>query len=71
MALVRRVFTFGFGHPNANGYAVVYGKTAEECRQRMYAEYGNKWSMEYENEEQAGVEKYDLHFVKALGGPHS
>lgn len=52
----RYVFTFGCGQPNANHYVVLEGNYME-TRDRMFELFGNKWSMQYESEEDAGVEQ--------------
>lgn len=52
-------FTFGFNHAHPNGYVVIEGSFSE-ARAEMYRRFGAKWSMQYENAEEAGVEKYCL-----------
>lgn len=64
--IVRRVFTFGFGHANAGRYVVVSAPTAEECREHMLQRYGNQWAFEYRDEDEAGVERWGL--VELVGG---
>lgn len=66
---MKQVFTFGFGHQYPRGYVIVYGATSNECRQIMYDHFGNKWSMQYSDEEQAGVDEYNLRLVGVLGNP--
>jgi len=68
-ARTRRIFTFGHGQPNFPGYVIAYGATAADCRDLMYFRYGQKWSMEYQDEEAAGVKKWNLRLVATLGAP--
>ena len=68
MNKARYVFTFGHGQPHFPGYVVVHGIDEPECRAKMNARFGRQWSMEYCNEEEAGVEKYNLPLVATLGG---
>ena len=63
----RRVFTFGHGQPNFPGYVVVYGEDGDHCRDRMNAAYGRRWSMEYQSEEAAGVERFGLPLIAIIG----
>ena len=65
--LIRRIYTFGHGQPNFPGYVVAYGVDDNECRDRMNAAYGGVWSMEYLDEEQAGVEQWGLPLRATLG----
>ena len=67
MNLVRYVFTFGHGQQHFPGYVVVYGVDEPECRAKMNAAYGRQWSMEYQNEEEAGVDKWNLPLIATLG----
>lgn len=62
----RWIFTFGFGHVHpvtgeslANYYVAIEGDV-NESREIMARHFGNKWSMQYPNEEKAGVQKYGL-----------
>lgn len=57
---VRQVFTFGCGHPNAGKYHVIEAATKEECTRLMYERFGQKWSMQYDDEHAAGVERFGL-----------
>jgi len=66
---MRRIYTFGHGQPHFPGYVVVYGMTDAECRGRMNQAFGRKWSMEYRNEEEAGVAKWGLPLVTTIGRP--
>ena len=67
MSLTRYVFTFGFGQPHAGGYAVVHGDSYQHCRDRMFERFGNKWSISYQDEEAAGVDRWGLRLVATIG----
>lgn len=56
-------FTFGFGQQHENCYIVIHG-TRESATQEMYRRFGQKWSMQYDSAEAAGVEKYNLKEIK-------
>jgi len=56
----KQVFTFGFGQLHENCYTVIWGKDKADCRAKMFQEYGQKWSMQYNSEEEAGVGKFHL-----------
>jgi len=58
------VFTFGFGQPHENCYHVIKANHWEEARMKMFERFGNKWSMQYESKEQAGVYKFGLKEIK-------
>lgn len=62
-----RIFTFGSGQAYPNGYVVVHGRTESECRQLMFDAYGKAWSMEYDSEEAAGVQRFGLYRVATIG----
>lgn len=57
---VRQVFTFGCGQPNAGKYHVIEAESKEECTRLMYLRFDQKWSMQYNSEEEAGVERWGL-----------
>ena len=61
---VKRVFTFGFGQLNVGKYYVIWGKDEDDCRSQMFEIFGDKWSMMYRTEEDAGVKKYGLTELK-------
>lgn len=65
--LVRRIYTFGHGQPNFPGYVVVWGIDGDQCRERMNFAFGGVWSMEYRNEEEAGVEEWHLPRIAVIG----
>ena len=62
---VTQVFTFGGGQAYPSGYVVLSGESKGECRQLMYALFGMRWSMQYEDAYVAGVYKYALREVTA------
>jgi len=57
-------FTFGFGQPYENCYHVIEAKNSEKARVEMFRRFGQKWSMQYNTAEEAGVEKYHLKEIK-------
>ncbi len=62
---VTQVFTFGFGQAYPQGYIVLPGESKGECRERMNALFGQRWSMQYEDTKGAGVQQFGLREVKA------
>lgn len=56
-------FTFGCGHAHPNCYHVING-THSEAREKMFHRFSNKWCMQYESAEKAGVKKYKLKEIK-------
>lgn len=66
MQKTKQIFTFGSGQKYDGGYCVIYGKTKEECREKMFKNYDQKWSMQYNTEEEAGVERFNLFLVKTI-----
>jgi hypothetical protein len=57
------VFTFGSNHAHANCYHIIRG-THDEARKKMFHRFGQKWAMQYENKEQAGVDFFNLKEIK-------
>lgn len=57
-------FTFGFGHLHENGYHVIEAEDSEAARKEMFHRFGEKWSMQYDSAEEAGVERFNLRQVK-------
>ena len=58
--LVKQVFTFGSGQKYESCYIVIWAKTKKKCREKMFEEFGARWSMQYNNEEEAGVKRFNL-----------
>ena len=56
----KQVFTFGCGQEFAGFYAVIYAETEDDCRAEMFRRFGIRWSMQYKNEQDAGVKKWGL-----------
>lgn len=55
------IFTFGLGHSVYGGGRFVRIRgTWREARLKMIERYGREWAFQYENEIQAGVEKWGL-----------
>jgi len=54
------IFTFGYGHaPYRNCFVRITG-TFEGARDEMVRRFGQRWSMQYESEEAAGVGRFNL-----------
>ncbi len=62
--LAKQVFTFGMGQAHAGKYFVIKAKTKEKCSERMFELFGDKWSMQYDSEEEAGVKRFGLKELK-------
>lgn len=58
--LVKQVFTFGWGQLHHDRYHVIYAETKQKCTEVMFYRFGTKWSMQYDNEKQAGVKEFNL-----------
>lgn len=64
---VRQVFTFcNDDVEKANKYVVIRAETRVRCREIMVNLFGAKWSFQYENEEEAGVERFGLELLYAV-----
>jgi hypothetical protein len=57
-------FTFGFGQPHENCYTIIEAEDWGTAHRQMVQKFGNKWSMQYESAEEAGVEKFNLREIK-------
>lgn len=51
-----------------NEYVTVKALTEEKAKQLMDDCYPGAWSMLYDSEEAAGVERFGLRFIGAIGG---
>ena len=63
------IFTFGFGQAYPRGYVSIKARTPDIARDRMFREYDDKWSMQYDSpnaREKAGIDKYNMWEVKSL-----
>lgn len=64
--MIRQIFTFGYGQhlpdgtPLAHRYVVITAADPGLARQIMEAHHGEKWAMQYDSEEAAGVERWGL-----------
>lgn len=56
-------FTFGCGQMFEGGYYIVEAENETAARAEMMRIFSNKWSMQYESKEAAGVEMYGLYEV--------
>jgi hypothetical protein len=66
MNKVKQVFTFGYGQEHENCYVIIYGKDKGECRDKMFKTFGSKWAFQYDSEELAGVEKWNIKLLKTI-----
>lgn len=64
------IFTFGFGHVHpytgeklGNSFVRIKAETANAARDEMFRLFGSKWAFQYDSEELAGVQKWNLHEV--------
>lgn len=57
-------FTFGFGQPHENCYHVIEAEDSDEARKVMFRKFGDKWAMQYDSAEEAGVKVYGLREIK-------
>jgi hypothetical protein len=59
-------FTFGFGHEFPNCYTVIEAEDAGAARKEMFSRYGDKWAMQYDTAEAAGVDRFNLTRVQMV-----
>lgn len=64
-------FTFGFDHRHpetgeslSGCYVVIQAESSEEARAKMFERFGNKWAMQYNSADSAGVKKWNLKEIK-------
>lgn len=57
-------FTFGMGQPHEGCYHMIEADSQDKARELMFERFSNKWSMQYESAEAAGVEEYCLRKIK-------
>ncbi len=53
------IFTFGHGQQHFGTFVRIHG-TFMSAREEMFRRFDSKWCMQYESEEKAGVEKWNL-----------
>lgn len=53
-------FTFGSNHKYPNSYHVIEAETSADAREEMFRDFGDKWAMQYDSAEEAGVERWNL-----------
>lgn len=58
--MIQQYFTFGAGQPHENYFHVILAKTKEDARRKMFERFGQKWSMQYDSAEEAGVKRHNL-----------
>jgi len=54
------IFTFGCGQELENCFCAIKAETSNAARKIMFARFGNKWSMQYDSRERAGVDRFNL-----------
>jgi hypothetical protein len=57
-------FTFGCGQPNENCYHVIDSSDYDSARDLMFERFDDKWAMQYDSAEAAGVEEFNLREIK-------
>ena len=66
--MIENIFTFGFGQKHKNCFVRIKGKDEADCRKKMFEIFGNKWAFQYDDEEKAGVKRWNLTEIKMSGG---
>lgn len=61
------IFTFGFGQNYENCFYVIKAANPDDARTTMIERFGNKWAMQYDSRERAGVEKFNLREINLKG----
>lgn len=46
--MITNYFTFGCGQTFAEHHVTITAKTAQRCREIMFGTFGEKWSMQYQ-----------------------
>ena len=46
--MITNYFTFGCGQTFAERHVTITAKTAQRCREIMFKKFGEKWSMQYQ-----------------------
>jgi hypothetical protein len=59
-------FTFGCGQEWEGFYVILHG-TWESAREKMVADFGTKWCMQYESAEAAGIERWGYILLEVKG----
>lgn len=58
------IFTFpASNHPYKNGYVRIFAESSDIARQIMFTTFGKNWAFQYDNEEEAGVDRFHLRFI--------
>ena len=47
--MITNYFTFGCGQTFAEHHVAITAKTAQRCREIMFKTFGEKWSMQYQD----------------------
>lgn len=69
--MVTRLFTFGFGHAFHNKFVRISAESHRECRHVMMQTFGERWSFDYEDEDEQRLLDCDiteLMSIVAVGG---
>lgn len=63
------IVTFGFGQPHEGKYVEVHASGRSEVVEKMRHHFANKYSMIYDSEDAAGVERFGLQKLDTMGAP--
>lgn len=66
MERVKQVFTFGCGQTFPNHYVVIESKSSERCRQIMFDTFGEKWCMQYDEEQIDEIKNFDMKLLMTI-----
>ena len=58
------VFTFGYGQRYKGMFYEIVAEDSEAARVEMFRLFGDKWAMQYNSREEAGVEQFNLRQLK-------
>lgn len=62
--MIKQYFTFGWGQPHENCYHIIEAEDRQKAREEMFSRFDDKWSMQYDSAEEAGVERFNLREIK-------
>jgi hypothetical protein len=54
------IFTFGCGQVHAGKYVKIYAENSSDARKEMIDIFGKDWAFQYNNEDEAGVDRWGL-----------
>lgn len=58
------IFTFGHGQEHFGRFVAIKALSSGDARAEMFRRFDEKWSMQYESREEAGVERWKLREIK-------